>query len=194
MNLRSKFFSLCAVLIILGATTQAQVADTLFGKNDTLYVDMTEIKSGQWSLGISYSNKNAITAISVPLKYNAGLAKLIADSAVYAGGRVETWAFKGFRCDTAIQVITLGMIANLGPSSKNVLNAGSGRLVTVFLHAADSLKPGPLVVDTCTSYPNNTLQTVGDFSNLNLKEGEKITAEMVTKLTIAPAFMVRKEK
>lgn len=191
MNLRLKLLTVCAVVTLLGTAAQAQIADTLFGKNDTVYVDLTEIKPGQWSLGINYSNKHPLQAVSVPLKYNAGLAKLIADSAVFAGGRAEAWAFKGFRCDTAIQVVTLGMIANLGQNTKNTLNAGSGRLVTVFLHAADG-KPGPLVIDTCTSYPNNTLQAVGDFSNLNLKEGEAITADMVTKLTITPSFIIRK--
>lgn len=191
MNARILLTAFC--LLLAGATmSSAQAVDPEFGKHDTIYVDIATIGPGHWSLTVNYANKAPMNGFSLPLKYNAGLAKLIADSAVFAGGRVESWAFKGFRCDTAIQVLTLGGIANLSRTTHNVLNAGSGRIATIFIHASDTAKMKPLAVDTCTSSPNNTIQAIGDFSNLNLKEGEQITADMMNYLGVIPAFVVRK--
>lgn len=175
-----------ALLAPIVATAQTDP----FGKIDTVYAELSRIDSNVWTITVSYTNDEPVVGLSVPLKYNAGLVKLLADSAVYAGGRVEKFAYPGFRVDTAIQCFTLGMIANLGPT-QNRLEPGSGRLVTVYLSSIDDLPIKKLVVDTTTTHPSNSLLVMTDSVIGTPPDTVRVAFE---KRSIIPAFVVRQSK
>jgi len=163
-----------------------------FGVPDTIYADVARVDNQNWSITISYTNDQSVVGLSIPLKMTAGLNRIVADSAVYTGGRVEKFAYKGFRPDTAIQSIMLGMIANLGPT-QNMLTPGNGRLVTVFISSVDDKPIEKLVVDTTTLYPNNSLLVVADRAELK-PDDDTVPVHMSKKLEIVPVFVARQEE
>jgi hypothetical protein len=119
----------------------------------------------------------------------AGLNRIVADSAIYTGGRVDHFAYKGFRADTAIQCVTLGLLANMGPS-KNKLEPGQGRLVTVFVSSLEQKPIEKLVVDTTTTNPNNSLMVV---AGMITPDGDTVAMADSKQRTIRPHFFVIKE-
>jgi hypothetical protein len=175
----------CVVVLTVPAFVSAQVDH--FGKTDTVYAEVAKINDLNWTITISCTNDEPVAGLAVPLKMTAGLTKIVADSAVYTGGRVEKFAYKAFRADTAIQCVLLGMVANLGPTD-NVLAPGKGRLATVFVSSMDKKSIEKLAVDTTTLQPNNSLMFVADRMELN-KTGDSVPPEQNDKLQIFPAFV-----
>jgi len=174
-------------ILILPTISTAQVDN--FGVVDTVYADVAKIDATNWSITINYTNDQAILGLSVPMKLSAGAVKIVADSAVYAGGRVEHFAYKSFRPDTVIQCVTLGMIANLGPT-KNVLAAGRGRLATIFVSSVNDQPIKKLGVDTTTTSPNNSLMVVAAREELETLGGDSIPPHLDKRGSIYPAFKV----
>ena len=80
-----------------------------FGAPDTIFADVSRINDVTMAVTISYFNDENVVGLQIPFKMNAGLNKIVADSAVYAGGRIAQakWAYSGFRPDTAIQCVLL---------------------------------------------------------------------------------------
>ena len=190
MKPRTLTVGLLMALLVLPALSLAQVDK--FGKADTLYADVTRIDDNNWKVEISLTNDQYVEALSVPLRLSAGTNRIVGDSAVYTGGRVEDFDFKGFRADTAVQCVTLGMMANLGPSM-HMLGPGSGRLVTVFVSSLDNKPIEKLVVDTTTTRPNNSLMIMAR----RIQPGDPpdtIPRERFIELQILPAFAVREQK
>lgn len=182
---------ICTVVALLVPMfTLAQVDH--FGVVDTVYADVAKLDDYNWTITVSYTNDESVVGLSVPLKMTAGLNRIIADSAVYTGGRVEKFSYKGFRADTAIQCVMLGMIANLGPT-QIVLPSGNGRLVTVFVSSVENKPINKLVVDTATLHPNNSLLVIADRSQLD-PEADTVPVHMSKKLEIIPAFVARQEE
>ena len=177
-------------LLIIPAMAIGQVDH--FGIVDTVYVDVARIDATNWTLTVSFTNDEFIEGMSIPLKMTAGMTRIVADSAVYTGGRVDEFAFKGFRPDTAVQCVTLGLVANLGPP-KVKLAPGSGRLVTVFVSSLDDTPIDKLVVDTTTTNPNNSLLAVARRIQLT-DPPETISYERRAELELVPAFVVRQSK
>lgn len=178
----------CTVMMLMvPAFVSAQMDH--FGKLDTVYTDVAKIDNHNWTITVSYTNDEPVAGLSIPLKMSAGLTRVVADSAVYTGGRVEKFALKAFRPDTAIQCVMLGMVANLGPTD-NVLTPGNGRLVTVFVSSLDKKPIEKLAVDTTTLQPNNSLMVVADRIELN-KLGDSVPPQLSEKLLILPAFVAR---
>lgn len=181
---------LSAVLLILPGLVSAQTDH--FGKLDTMFADIGKVDDQNWTITISYFNDESVVGLSIPIKIDAGKNRIVADSAIYTGGRTEHFAFKGFRPDTAIQCVTLGLIANLGPT-ENKLPPGEGRLVTIFVSSLDDKPIEKLSVDTTTTNPNNSLMVIAD----RVQGGEQpdtIAMENRKKLEIRPAFVVRVPK
>ncbi len=177
-----------ATLLILSAAGWTQTDH--FGVPDTMYAEITKINDQNWSVTVTYVNDEDIVGLSVPLKMNAGATKIVADSALYTGGRVEHFAYKGFRPDTAIQCVMLGMMANLGPTD-NVLAPGRGRLVTIFISSLEDDKPiEKLTVDTTTLSPNNSLMTVVDRKELEAL-GDTIPPHLDKRIEVYPVFVSR---
>jgi len=185
----TNFALLVAVTLMCAGAATAQT--DLFGKIDTVYADVAKIDDHTWSVTVSMTNDESVIGLSIPFKLSAGTNRVVGDSAVYTGGRVEHFAYKGFRADTAVQCVTMGLVANMGPTQLE-LPAGSGRLVTFFVSSLDK-KPSPdLKIDTTTTHPSNELMAV---ANMVQKIGDKvdsIPAERLNEVEIRPAFVVRK--
>jgi hypothetical protein len=175
------------VMLLMPAFVTAQVDH--FGKVDTIYADLAKIDDHNWSITVSCTNDEPVAGLAVPIKMSAGMTRVVADSAVYTGGRVEKFALKVFRADTSAQSFMLGMVANMGPTD-NVLAAGKGRLVTVFVSSLDKKAIEKLAADTTTLQPNNSLMLVADRIELN-KMGDTVPPELNEKLQILPVFVTR---
>lgn len=188
MNLMLKTVSVFVLLFGWAAVASAQVDN--FGSMDTVFADLAKIDANNWSITISCSNDERIEGMSVPLKMTAGLNRIVADSAIFTGGRVEHFAYKAFRPDTAIQCITIGLLANMSPT-KNFLAPGAGRLVTVFVSSLEDKPLEQLAVDTTTTSPGNTLMAVAYRFQ---ESGDTVPAGRSEILTIKPAFVVRQPK
>lgn len=161
-----------------------------FGVLDTVYADVAKVNDHSWAVTISYYNDEKVVGLSVPIKFDAGDVPVVADSAVYTGGRAENFTFKGFRPDTTEQTVTMGMIANLGPTD-NTLIPGKGRLVTVFVSSLDK-QPVPLLnVDTTTTHPANSLMMIADrFQGGEYPDTLSLYNRRI--LEIRPAWVVRR--
>ena len=180
---------LAAMLMMVPIAVLAQ--SDPHGKVDTAYADVSRIDDYNYSITISYTNDAAIVGLTVPLKMTAGMNRVVADSCIYTGGRVEDWAYTGFRPDTGIQCVLLGMVANLGPTYKR-LEPGSGRLATVFVSSIEGMKIDSLLVDTATVPPNTQqLLTVADQIQGTPPDTTRIPME---KMRIIPAFVVRYQR
>ncbi|UCG63167.1 MAG: hypothetical protein JSV52_07770 [Candidatus Zixiibacteriota bacterium] len=164
-----------------------------FGFLDTVYADVARVDDQNWSITVSYSNDQRIVGISIPLKFDAGDIPVVADSAIYMGGRAERFTYKGFRADTADQCVTLGLIANMGPTN-NTLLPGRGRIVTVFVSSIDAgASVENLKVDTTTTHPGNSLSMVADRVQPDLG-ADTIPIENYRIRQIRPVWIVRKSQ
>ncbi|MDH3892528.1 MAG: hypothetical protein OEV49_15795 [candidate division Zixibacteria bacterium] len=130
-----------------------------FGKPDSLFADLSKVDDNNWKIDISFVNDEWVEALSIPLKLKGGDIRLKGDSAIFTGGRIEKFDYKGFRADTAIQCVTLGLVANLGPNQKS-LPPGSGRIVTVFVSSPDKGPIKDMNIDTTFTRPNNKLLVI----------------------------------
>ncbi len=178
---------IASTILLLCGTAAAQ-SDS-FGILDTLYAELEPISAQSWKVTVSYSNDQNIVGLVVPLRITAGMNRIVADSASYVGGRVEDWDYLAFRADTAIQAVTLGMIANIGPTTHR-LTAGSGRLVTVFISSLDGNPIPELDIDTTTTHPNNSLEVIADSVQPGMDDTTRVTSMQERK--IYPAWVIRR--
>ncbi|MBD3403172.1 hypothetical protein GF420_09780 [candidate division GN15 bacterium] len=175
-----------AVLLCLPLAASAQ--SDPHGEVDTVYADVSRVDDQNWTITVSYTNDEAIVGLTVPLKMSAGLNRIVADSAIYTGGRVDHFTLKAFRPDTAIQCVLLGMVANLGPTYKR-LEPGSGRLATIFVSSLEDKPIDSLVVDTATVPPGEQrLLGVADEVQGTPPDTTRIPRDDVR---ITPAFVIR---
>jgi len=179
---------MCMIGLLLALPIAGGAQEDPHGIPDTAYADVSRIDDYNFSITVSYTNDAAVVGLTVPLKMTAGLNRIVADSCSYTGGRVEDWAFKGFRPDTAIQCVLLGMVANLGPTSRR-LEPGDGRLATIFVSSIEGKKMDTLIVDTATVPPNaQQLLTIADHMQGTPPDTSRID---IDKMRIVPAFKVR---
>ena len=178
----------CLALVPIAANAQTDP----FGAPDTVWADVSRIDDQTMAITISFFNDEYVVGLAVPLKLDAGTTKIVADSAIYTGGRVDeaNWAYPGFRPDTAIQCVTLGMIANIGPTD-NRLYAGKGRVATIYVSSLDGNKIENFTVDTTTTSPGNTLMAVSH--RFQGEPPDTVTVD-VTGRTIFPEWIVRYEE
>jgi hypothetical protein len=179
-------FSFAALLSLLPSLAGAQVDK--FAKPDTLLAEVGKIDPLHWTITVSYTNDEQVVALSVPLRMTAGLNRIVADSAVFIGGRVQHFAYNAFRADTAVQCVLLGMIANFGGATKK-LEKGSGRLATIFISSLDKKPIEKLVVDTTTVHPNNSLMAIAD--SVQGTPPDTVTVKDRKDLEIIPVFVTK---
>lgn len=148
------------------------------GERDTLFVEITRVDDNSWTVNLSTYNDYTIFGLSIPLRLTSGLRKVLIDSTVFTGGRVEHFELPLVRIDTAIQCITVGLIAGLNPQVKP-LAIGRGRIATIFAHAVGEGRAAALKVDTLTTAPSNSLL----FVNSEMKADTE-------QFMILPAFVV----
>ena len=187
MKSNLKHIMLGVMLIMFPMLAIAQVDG--FGKTDTLYAELARIDSSNWTITFSYTNDEWIEALSLPFIIDAGDTKIVGDSAVYTGGRVADFDYKGYRADSSIQCFTLGMMANFGPS-QNGLPPGSGRLATVFVSSLDGSPIEKLTMDSTTTPPTNTLMTIAQA----IQPGESqdsVRVYNIDEQTIIPVLVIK---
>lgn len=190
MTLTKKLMLTMFVILALPIVASAQIDQ--FGAVDTVFAEVAKIDDFNWSITVKYSNDESVVGMSIPLKMSAGSNRIVGDSAIYTGGRVEHWSVKTFRPDTSIQCVTMGMIANMGPTNKTLL-PGKGRLMTIFVSSLDKKPIESLMVDTTTTSPNNTLMVVADrFQGGDKPDTIPINERQV--LEIRPHFVVIQPK
>jgi len=164
------------LLLIMSSGLMAQV-DT-HGKTDTIFVEPYQIDAKNWGINVGLFNDEEIVGISVPLHFTSETKKLVCDSTIFKGGRVEHFRIKFARPDTVIQCVTIGLIADVGVSVPP-LQPGKGRIATIFISSLEDKEIPNLNVDTTTTAPGNTLQMVMPPVNeiipaLIIKEGAKV--------------------
>jgi hypothetical protein len=176
---------LCALPLMASAQTDK------FGKPDTLYAEVGKIDPMHWTITVSYTNDEYVLGLSVPLIMKAGLNHIVADSAVFIGGRVSHFAYNAFRADTAIQCVLLGMISSTGGAKKR-LDPGSGRIATIFVSSLDKKPIEKLTVDTTTVHPQNSLLAIAD-SVQGTPPDTTVTSD-IQATQIVPAFVIKYTK
>ncbi|UCD18356.1 MAG: hypothetical protein JSV44_05445 [Candidatus Zixiibacteriota bacterium] len=180
MNTKNPILFACGLLLLFSGNLLAQVDQ--FGKMDTIYAEPYQIDATNWGINVSLMNDEEIVGISVPLRFTSGKNRLVADSTIFKGGRAEHFRVKFARSDTAIQSVTIGLIADIGVSVPPI-QPGKGRIATVFVSSLDEKKIPSLTVDTTTTVPGNTLQMVNPPVNeiipvfVVMKETKKETEE-----------------
>jgi hypothetical protein len=173
-----------AALLPTGLTAQTDA----HGKPDTVYADLSRVDGSSWIITISYTNDEIIEGMTVPIRMTAGLTRIVADSAVYTGGRADHFALKAFRPDTAIQSFLLGLVANLAPTTHQ-LDPGRGRLATVFVSSIDDKPIDSLVVDT-TTLPPHSQRLMAVAKTVQGVPPDTVSIDR-DSLKIMPAFVVR---
>ena len=160
------------------------------GKPDTVFAEIGTIDPNNWTITVSVVNDEPVVGISVPLRMTAGLNRIVADSAIFTGGRIANFAQRFFRADTAIQCVLVGGIANMG-GSRVQMTAGSGRIATIFVSSLEKKPLEKLTVDTTTVNPSNSLQIVADSILGASPDSPKIDRNDRTNV---PVFVVRQSK
>jgi hypothetical protein len=193
MKLIAKHVLLTACLLALPLAISAQVDP--FGAPDTIFAEVAKLDNMNWTVTVSCFNDEPVVGIAVPLKMSAGTNKIVADSAVYTEGRVAKaeWTVARFRPDTAVQCVTLGMLANIGPT-EHVLAPGRGRLVTVFISSLEGKPIESLTIDTTTTEPTNTLMLIGHESLVATMTAEDMAGNQAkfNRRLITPVWVVRR--
>ncbi|HHI02061.1 MAG TPA: hypothetical protein ENL22_00900 [candidate division Zixibacteria bacterium] len=157
MNLRKIILFALGMMLLTGGL-YAQVDNA--GAVDTMYLEPYQIDAKNWAVNVSLFNDEEIIAISLPVIFSAGTTKIVADSTVFTGGRVDHFRIKTARVDTTAQCLTIGLIWDLGVSVPPMA-PGTGRIATIFISALDGSDiTESLKIDTTTTNPNNSLQMV----------------------------------
>jgi hypothetical protein len=178
-----------ALAVVALASVVSAQPDKL-GKVDTVIAEIGKIDVDHWTITLSLVNDESVVGFSVPLRMTAGLNRIVADSAVFAGGRVANFAQNFFRADTAIQCVLVAGVANLvGPKKR--LAPGSGRIATIYVSSLEKKPMEKLDVDTTTVNPNNSLQLMADSIQGAPPDTTKVP--QADRLFV-PAFVVRKAK
>lgn len=172
---------------LLPGIVSAQI-DSL-GTQDTLYATLSRINETNWSVTFSYTNDEEIVGFAIPVRLDAGLNRIVADSVMFSD-RVADWDYKSFRPDTAIQCVTIGMVANLSKVYK-VLEPGSGPLATMYISSMEKKPIEKLTIDTTTTSPNNTLMAIADMIQGTPPDTVRLSV-FATK--IRPVWVIREAK
>lgn len=184
--------ALFGLTCLLALPLVALAGQDKFGAVDTIYADVAYVNETTVSVTLSYFNDEDVVGLQIPFKMDAGLNKIVADSAIYTGGRIAEakWAYPGFRPDTSIQCVLLGMMANVGPTDYK-LTPGNGRIVTVYVSSLEDKKIENFTIDTTTVARGVKLMSVADLPADAKSDAAKV--EMVDR-QIYPAWIVRYAK
>ncbi len=188
--MKRTWLSLLVLMTIMILPTLSTAQEDAVGWVDTLTAEINKIDDNNWTVTFSYDSDATIIGISVPFKISAGLNKIVADSIKYED-RVSSFVYKTMRADSAIQCVTLGLIANVDGSGRINMLPGKGDFATVYISSIEDKPIEALTIDTTTTYPNNTLMTAAA-----LIQG---TAPDTTRLEhaqqkIIPVFVISKPK
>jgi hypothetical protein len=146
------------------------------GKVDTVSLYVETIADGKWMVSVHLWNDEPLAAIDIPLKYTAGVARIVIDSVAFKGTRLDGFEQRGAQIDTVKQVMHFGGFAYIA-SQKPPLPAGKGEVARIYFSARGEKKPGPFAVDTTAYSVSSTLM----LADVNAK-------------TIVPALKIEYKK
>jgi len=155
-------FGLLTALFFMAAIGTAQTDP--YGKIDTLSLVVKQLSETSWLVSTQIWNDEEISAFDISVKYTAGIARLIVDSASFGDTRASYFAWKSHQVDTTGQAINLGGLASMGPD-KPPLAPGSGEIGRLYISAVGDKKPGPFAVDTTIFKNKNKLMLVSKDAN-----------------------------
>ena len=187
--MKIKTLLVTSFIIVLALPFAASAQLDSVGVLDTVYAEVNQINELTWTVTFSYTCDADIVGMSLPFKISAGLNRIVADSVIY-DPRVADFQYKTMRADTAIQCVTIGLIANVGPGNK-MMEAGSGKVATVFISSIEDKAIEALTIDTTTTHPNNTLMAAACALQGTPPDTVRITH---TQQKILPAFVILKSK
>ncbi len=145
---------LCAISI-----GSAVAQEDPLGKIDTVTFYHEKIDDGKWLVSAHVWNDEYLAAISISMKFTAGVSKIKVDSVSYTGTRTEYFAQKYNPVDEENQTVLIGGLAYMG-ADKPPMSPGEGEVARVYLSAVDPKKADVLAVDTIYKEPNGTLMLV----------------------------------
>lgn len=183
---------LFVVLALLPLTGLAQPNPDTFGAPDTLYAQVARLDENTMTVTLSYTNDENIVGLQIPLKMHAGDNMLVADSAVFTGGRLAEakWSELRFRPDTSIQCVTLGLMASISPAPV-VLPPGRGRIATLYISSLEQKKIQNFTIDTTTTHPGLYLMAMTDIT---LGKGADTTRLSIHERQIIPQWVIKKSE
>ncbi len=171
------------ITVCLCLTAGLAVAQTdPLGKVDTVSLYVETIANGKWMVSVHLWNDEPLAAIDIPLKYTAGVAKIVVDSVAFKGTRIDGFEQRGAQIDTMKQVLHFGGFAYIA-SQKPPLAAGKGEVARIFFSARGDKKPGPFAVDT-TAYSASSTLMLADVNAKTIVPALKIEYK---KAAAAPA-------
>lgn len=151
---------LLTTLVLLAASAYAQNDAT--GKVDTVTLKVQTLDANKWMVTAFVWNDEELAAVDIPIRYTAGMTKVMVDSVSFKGTRMEKFAQKYFPIDTAGQMMHFGGLAYMSPEQPPLV-VGSGEMARVYFslkNESGAKKPGPFAIDTCTMAPNSSLMLV----------------------------------
>lgn len=171
-------FGLLTALFFMAAVGTAQTDP--YGKIDTLNLVVKQLSETSWLVSTQIWNDEELSAFDISVKYTAGIARLVVDSASFDNTRVSYFAWKSHQVDTTGQTINFGGVAAMGPD-KPPLGPGVGEISRFYISAVGDKKPGPFAVDTTIFKNKNKLMLISKDATsivptvkiITLKEGEK---------------------
>jgi len=170
------------------AKPEVRLVDSL-GVVDTMFAEIGKVNENTWSVAFSYFCDEEVVGFSVPFTYKSKLNRLVADSAKFSD-KVSGWDYKSFRVDTAIQTVTIGLIANITSAPKALL-PGRQPLFTVYVSSLEGKPIEQLGIDTTTTHPGNILMAVADMIQGTPPDTVRLSP-LATK--IYPVWMVTEPK
>lgn len=154
---KSIFTLLVLALCLTAATAMAQ--NDPIGKTDTVTLKIETLSENKWMVSVHVWNDEDLAALDIPIRFTAGVARVMVDSVSFKNTRISYFAQKYAPIDTANQIMHFGGIAYMG-TDKPPLAPGEGVVARVYFSVAGDKKPGPFTVDTTTVPPNSTLMLV----------------------------------
>ena len=145
--------------VFVAASSCVWAQNDPLGKTDTVTLKVTPVGTSQWMVSMVVWNDEPLAAVDIPIRYTAGMAKLVVDSVSFKGTRMEAFAQKYGPVDTANQMMHVGGLAYMGPD-KPPLAPGDGEMARVYISMKDEKKPAPFAIDTTTMAPNSSLMLV----------------------------------
>jgi hypothetical protein len=186
--------ALCLPTVVMAqeepAEETAPAVPDAYGTLDTVYAEVTKLDNLNWAIKVSYAGDANIIGLSLPFKFSSGINRIVADSVHYSP-TVADFAYKTMRADTAIQCVTVGLIANIGPGPKQMLKPGTEPVVTIYISSIEDKPLDQLTIDTTTTYPNNTLMAAADMLQGTPPDTIRLTH---LEQRILPAFVLTKPK
>lgn len=151
-------FTLLMLTLFLAAVPALAQNDPI-GKIDTVTLKIETLSENKWMVTAHLWNDEELAALDIPIRFTAGIARVLIDSISFKDTRISYFAQKYSPVDTLNQVAHFGGLAYLGPD-KPPLAPGEGVVARIYFSVKGDTKAGLFTVDTTTVPPNSSLMLV----------------------------------